>query len=291
MIRKIVMTIVLSLFFGVASEAGYNEMKEAYETYHPPAYFDSQLRPWQQPLPPTMEDPYQADLGRIRALRSKWEGVRSKNDQNSAFAAIDSGLRASVDAAGTDANKAISLLENNVTVELLEALVLLRNPAIDAAGKNLGAAIEAFSQIEALDAILRQYSAIAQGTMNGIGPEKGKSKVALEFPFPGVLSLKSQIVEKDVEMALLDQEMARREAVTSVRKSFWNLIYIRRSRAITREILTMLTQLEEVAATRYEAGKTSYQDVAKIQIEHHTLAEELVNWQQRQRAQEQRRRP
>ena len=275
-------TMILSLLLSTTTEAGYDEMKDAYESYHPPSYFESQLRPPQRLSPPTADDSMQADVKHIQELRSKWDGLRSKNDDSKAFIVINPDLITSIHTAGTNANKAISLLQNNVTVELLEALVILRNPAIVSAEKKLGAAIEEISQIEALDAILRQYSAITEGTMNGIGPAKGKSMVALEFPFPGILSLKGQIVEKDVEMAMLDLEIAKREAVTSVRKYFWNLIYIRRSRAITQEILTMLTHLEEVAATRYEAGKTSYQDVIRIRINKETLETTLKTLNERQ---------
>ena len=282
MIKKIISTVILSLLLSTTTEAGYDEMKDAYESYHPPSYFDSQLIPPRRLFPPTSDNSIQTDLERIHELRSKWDGLRSKNDENSAFVVIDPGLMASVAIAGTDTNKAISTLKNNVTIELIEALVLLRNPSIDAARNKLGAAIEKISQIEALDAILRQYSAITEGTMNGIGPRKGKSMVAFEFPFPGILSLKSQIIEKDVEMAMLDLEIARREAVTAVRKSFWDLIYIKKSRAITQEILTMLTQLEEVAATRYEAGKTSYQDVIRLHINKETLETTLKTLSERQ---------
>ena len=63
-------------------------------------------------------------------------------------------------------------------------------------------------------------------------------------------------------------EIARREALTGVRKTYWNLLYVRKSREITAETLELFRRLESVAGTRYRSGNTSYQDVIKVTIKH-----------------------
>jgi outer membrane protein TolC len=62
-----------------------------------------------------------------------------------------------------------------------------------------------------------------------------------------------------------------------MRVAFWNLLYNSEARRITIETLDLLDHLEEVAATRYEAGKTSFQDVIKVRIKLDILQEEMIS--------------
>jgi outer membrane protein TolC len=97
------------------------------------------------------------------------------------------------------------------------------------------------------------------------------------------MALKGQVVEKEVEVAKMDLEIARRDAVTSIRKAYWNLLFSRKALEITKEILALLTYLEEVATTRYESGKTSHQDVVKVRINREILEENLKTIKERQK--------
>jgi cobalt-zinc-cadmium efflux system outer membrane protein len=103
------------------------------------------------------------------------------------------------------------------------------------------------------------------------------------FPFPGVLALKGQIVEQEVKAAREDLEAARRETVTAARIAYWNLLFSHQAQNITAETIGLFRRLEAVATTRYEAGKTSFQDVVRIRIKREILDEELVTLRERQR--------
>jgi cobalt-zinc-cadmium efflux system outer membrane protein len=280
MTKTIVFVNITLLLIAVFAQAGYDEMKDEYESYQPSPYFKSQLRPVKEQPPIETENSFEKEVNRLLEARLKWEKVINDKD---AFSNIDSFLMESLSFAKSDADSAVSALQDNFTKEILEALVLLRNPSIDSAEKKMKAAIEKISQIANLDEILRQYSAFTNDAMTGIGPMKGKDPIAMKFPFPGVMALKGQVVEKEVEVARLNLEIARREATTSIRKAYWNLLYVRKAREITHEILSLLTYLEEVATTRYEAGKTSYQDVIKVRINRETLAENLKTLKERQK--------
>ena len=48
-------------------------------------------------------------------------------------------------------------------------------------------------------------------------------------------------------------------------------------------MVDLLRYLETVANTRYEAGKTSYQDIIKVLINRETLEEDLITLNERQR--------
>ena len=271
---------IFFLILTVSVNAGYDEMRDEYESYIPSPYFESQLRPAKDYSPIQVEDEFQKEIARLLESRSKWEKAI---DEKETFSIADPEFIASVSIAASDVKTSAASLQNSFSKEMLEALVLLRNPSITSAEKKLRASIEKISQIANLDEILRQYNAFTKDAMTGIGPMKGKDPIAMKFPFPGVMALKGQVVEKEVEVAKLDLEIARRNAVTSIRKAYWNLLFFRKAREITKEILTLLTYLEQVATTRYETGRTSYQDVIKVRINREALEEKLRTIKERQK--------
>jgi outer membrane protein TolC len=119
--------------------------------------------------------------------------------------------------------------------------------------------------------------------MIGIGPMKGRDPVQMKFPFPGVLSLKGEIVGQEARAAWEGLEMARREAITAARKAYWNLVFVRRALKIEADTVELFRRLESVANTRYEGGKTSFQDVIKVRIQREILVEQLTTLRQKQR--------
>jgi outer membrane protein, heavy metal efflux system len=280
---KIAVLTIWILCFTVSAQAGFKEMKDAYASYRPSPYFDSQLRAGKEAPSPGTDDLFQEEVKRLHDTRTKWEALPKERNRKGTFAGIDPDLLLALSAARSDADAAAAAIGFDFSKETLEALVLLRNSSIDSAEKRFQAAIEQISQITHLDEILRQYGAFTQGLMTGIGPMKGKDPVNMKFPFPGVMALKSQVVGKEIEVARLDLEIAIRDATTSIRKSYWNYLYVRKDYDITHELLTLLGHLEKVATTRYESGKTSYQDVIKVRINRETLREKLTTLKERQK--------
>jgi outer membrane protein TolC len=112
---------------------------------------------------------------------------------------------------------------------------------------------------------------------------KGKDPVTMKFPFPGVTALKGEIVDQEVRAKQETLEAVRRDAVTEIRKAFWNLVYLIKAGDITAEMVSLLKYLESVANTRYESGKSNYQDVIKVRINRETLEETLTTLNERQR--------
>ena len=119
--------------------------------------------------------------------------------------------------------------------------------------------------------------------MTGVGPLKGKEPMKTKFPFPGVLSLKGEIVNQEIKTVMEDLEIARREAITEARKAYWELLFVRKAKKITVVTLGLYRHLEQVAITRYETGGTSYQDVIKVRIQRELLEEELNTLLERRR--------
>jgi outer membrane protein TolC len=265
------------------AHAGYRDMKQELETYSPPTYLYEKAQPTLGKEAVELDLDFAYEQQQIKKLKSRWEKSLTTEDNGYVFFRPDPELLKSMRPAATDSKAAAEALQGEFSIDILETLALLRNPTIRAAENQFRAAIESFSQVSNLDEILRQYTAFTEGIMTGVGPTKGKDSVEMKFPFPGVLALKGQVVDQEVKAARESLELTRREAITAARKTYWNLIFVRNAQEITEETIGLLRRLEAVATTRYEAGKTSFQDVIKVRIQRETLEEELITLQEKQR--------
>ena len=273
----------LALLFVPRAQAAYKDMKQEIETYSPPSYFQDLTRPALESEEPGRDSDFDVERQKAEELKSQWLKSLSTADTGPVFFRPDDQLLRSLRPAASDAHAAGQALKGEFTLATLATLALIRSPRVKAAENRLRASIEAFSQAQNLDEILRQYTAFTEGLMTGIGPMKGKDPVEMKFPFPGVLSLKGQIANQEVKAAREDLEAARRETVTAARIAYWNLLFSHQAQKITAETIGLFEHLEAVARTRYEAGKASFQDVIRIRIKREILDEELITLREKQR--------
>ena len=286
MIRRMIILCIMAwtlTLVHTGAFAGYRELMNTYDAYGPPAYFQDQFRAPPEPKDSVIDRDFAAEKKRIEEIKSRWEASLKFPGDEPLFLRPEPELLKSLKPAQTDSAVTAEALKGEYSLKVLETLALLRNPGIKAAENRLRGAVEAFTQIAALDEILREYTAFTEGLMVGVGPMKGKDPVAMKFPFPGVLSLKGQVVNQEVRVQRENLEAERRNAVTAIRKAYWNIVYVVKAERITAEMLELLKYLEEVANTRYEAGRTSYQDVIKVRINREILEEDLITLRERQR--------
>ncbi len=136
---KIAFANIIILCIAVSAQAGYKDMKEAYESYRPSAYFESQLRSADAPPSPKTQDSFHEDVKKLNATRYSWEKVPEEIKTNGKFSDVDPDLMISLSAAASDHEAVVALLGGDFSKEILEALVLLRNPSITSAEKKFRA--------------------------------------------------------------------------------------------------------------------------------------------------------
>lgn len=284
-----ILAVTASLSASVAG-AGYRDLKRDLENYEPPPLVQSHMRP--APSTPGETEPAAAadetvDAAwkkEMAALQAKWREASALPEQgDERFIAFPENQMAPYLPAADSPADTEGFIGGRFTLTDLEILTLLRSPAIRAAERRFRAAVQEFSQVSQLDAILRQYTGFTEGTMTGVGPMKGRDAIRMKFPFPGVLGLKGQVVTKSVEIARADLAIARRDAVTEARKAYWELLYDHQARSVTAETLSLFDRLEDVATTRYKSGTTSFQDVIKIRIQRKIIAENLTTLREKER--------
>lgn len=261
---------------GVTSAPGdYRDLRTALEQYQPPPHLFRSPAETQAAAPPE-NDAFGAEKQRLLELKRRWLEELRNLSAPTAFYHADPQVLLALESAQTDTAAAQAAVGQPFSQAVSEVLALLRSPAVKAADRRVRAALEQYSQISAVDDVLRRYSAFTAGAMAGVGPMPERGGGQARFPFPGVLALKGRVVTQDVLAAREQLEAARRDVVTAARRIHWRLWFQHRAVAITERTIGLLRELERVSITRYEAGKTSFQDVIKIRVQRELLDERLI---------------
>ena len=255
--------------------SSYSQLSNDYDDYRPPVYAVSSEPERPEQAGSSDETGFDLEKRRISQAKALWEKALEAPRNEATFFRPPSLLLKSLEPAAMDATTASATLTPRFSLETLETLTILRNPGIKAGKNKARAAVDSYSQVIALDDILREYTAFTEGLMTGVGALKGKNSMKTKFPFPGVLSLKGEIVGQEIKVALENLEIAKREAITNTREAYWNLLFFYRAEKISRETILLFRHLEQVATIRYETGGTSYQDVIKVRIRREILEEDL----------------
>jgi len=282
MIRRYVFPFLLVLPAFAMGCSDYSRLSKDIEEYRPPVYTVPQAAEGEARVSPSDGSEFALEKSKINKAKALWGKALKAPRTAETFFYPPSNLLNTLKPAVTDPGAAAAALEPRFSMETLETLAFLRNPGIKAGENRARAAIDTYSQVMALDDILRQYTAFTEGLMTGVGPLKGKEPMKEKFPFPGVLSLKGEIVNQEIKGAMEDLEIARREAITEARKAYWALLFVGKAKNITGVTLGLYRRLEQVATTRYETGGTSYQDVIKVRIQRELLEEDLNTLLERQ---------
>jgi len=266
--------VLLLLIFWVGC-SDYSHLNRDLDNYRPPVYtFLSPPEEPEKPEGPSVTD-FKREKMQIETEKALWEEALKAPGKETSFFTPLPGLLKTLKPAAGNGKTALDALAHPYSLETLETLAFIRNPRIQAAQDDVRAAIDTYSQVMALDDILRQYSAFTAEMMTDVGPMAGKEPMRTLFPFPGVLSLKGEIVTQSVQEAFEQLEITKKMVITKARRAYWNLLYLGKAEVITREVLKLYRHLEQVAASRYETGSTSYQDVIKVRIRREILEEDL----------------
>lgn len=97
-----------------------------------------------------------------------------------------------------------------------------------------------------------------QGAMYGFGQE---------IPFPGKLSLKGDIAQRDAERLEQEYNATRLRLIAALKETYFSLHFVHKSIEIVEKNKTLLMQFEKTAKARYSVGQAAQQDVFRAQVE------------------------
>jgi outer membrane protein TolC len=97
-----------------------------------------------------------------------------------------------------------------------------------------------------------------------------------EIPFPGKLSLRERIAEREAERERAMRDMTELMVLAATASSYADLVVAERSEEILRQSHALLGLMIEQTAVRYRVGEAAQQDVLRASLERGGLEERLT---------------
>ena len=101
-----------------------------------------------------------------------------------------------------------------------------------------------------------------------------------EIPWSGKLDADAQAAAAEVDMARARLAVVEFEVIAQVKRAYYQLGYLEESLRITNESRQLLADVMRLAEVRYTAGRTSQQDVLRLQAELANVDVDVVRLQQ-----------
>jgi len=105
-----------------------------------------------------------------------------------------------------------------------------------------------------------------------------------EIPFPGKLSLKAKIAEKEAEAESWNYEQTRRRVIADLKQAYYDLYYTCRALETVHKDKGLLEKFEHITQAKYRVGQGLQQDVLKAQVEISKLTDRLIVLERRRGA-------
>ena len=173
-----------------------------------------------------------------------------------------------------------TLTAQEITLQQLVAIALERNPAIKSAAERFQAQRARAPQARSLPDPM-----VSGGWMGNITPfsvQQGDPSsyrgltVSQAFPFPGKLSLRGKIADREAEAGRWEYEQTERQVVAEVKTAYYAYFYDSKAIEITQKNKDLLQKLESIAEARYRVGKGIQQDVLRAQVEVARIDQKLI---------------
>ncbi len=155
--------------------------------------------------------------------------------------------------------------EPRLNLQSLVQEVEAANPELKAARQRWEAAKAVVPQVQTLPDPKLQFgyqrmpmTDPLQGAMYGFGQE---------IPFPGKLSLKGDIAQRESERLEQEYHATRLRLIATLKEAYYSLHFIHKSSEIVDRNKVLLIQFEKTAKARYSVGQAAQQDVFRAQVE------------------------
>lgn len=158
----------------------------------------------------------------------------------------------------------------------LIAIAFRDNPKLKAAKLRWEALIEKHPQVTAYEDPVLQYTRFLRYVETRVGPQRQKVSFLQKIPFPGKLSLKGEIVDREARKARLDFERQTRDLIVELKDAYYELFYITEAIRITRENKKLVEHLANIGTTDYAVDGTTLNDVFKAQSQLAQLTYDLI---------------
>lgn len=156
-------------------------------------------------------------------------------------------------------------LAGRVTVEGLVAYAYQNNPRIRQAREEWRETIEQYRISTGYPDPEMRFTYFSEPIETRLGPQDWMASLNQRIPFPGKLSQAGKVVEADARVAHIKLDRTVKNVMASVRRSFYELLYIRTAGKVVAENRRLLEHLRKLGETSYAKDRASLMDMVKAQ--------------------------
>jgi outer membrane protein, heavy metal efflux system len=97
-----------------------------------------------------------------------------------------------------------------------------------------------------------------------------------DLPYPGKRRLRSKVAEREADSIRAQSDGVRSQAVETLKLVYFQLAYRQQTFPILERNDQILSQIQQVAESRYRVGQGNQQDVLKTQLQHTKILQEIA---------------
>lgn len=172
---------------------------------------------------------------------------------------------------------------SELEVDRLVADVLRRSPSLEAMEHAWRAAAARPRQVGSLDDPMLA-AMVAPESLSDPGIEDGYDVVlGQKIPWPGKLSLRRDIAQRQADAAHEDYAGARNRLIDETRRVFYEYYYVYRAIEVNDTNLDLLREFQLIAESKYAAGTASKQDALQAQVARFQLERRAIELERSRR--------
>jgi outer membrane protein TolC len=97
-----------------------------------------------------------------------------------------------------------------------------------------------------------------------------------ELPYPGKRALRGDVAQHDADSLHAQSNAVAREVVETLKLAYIRLAYLQQTLPILDRDDQVLTQMQQIAESRYRVGQGNQQDVLKAQLQHTKILQDIA---------------
>jgi cobalt-zinc-cadmium efflux system outer membrane protein len=98
-----------------------------------------------------------------------------------------------------------------------------------------------------------------------------------QLPYPGKRSLRADVAAREADAVHAQSDAVGREVVEALKLAYVQLAYLQQTLPVLERNDQLLTQVQQIAESRYRVGQGNQQDVLKAQLQHTKMLQEIAD--------------
>jgi len=175
---------------------------------------------------------------------------------------------------------AFSELAGPHPVERYVRVALTQNPEVQAARKKMEAFAHQVPVAASLPDPMLQVTAQPEPVQTAAGQQKLVVAANQKLHLFGKLEMRACVAEAQTNVARAELAAVELSIIARVKRAYYELYFVQQAIAITKADRELLTEIREIANTRYKTGRTNQQDVLRADLEVSKIEHESIRLQQ-----------